>query len=403
MKKIGSLFILTLCFNGYSQLNLVPNPSFEAHNYCAPAVVGNSNPGGVVLQDWYNPNTHTPDYYNACWMTPPPQNFVYQIVDGDGFVGIATYNANFVNVREYVACQLLDTLQTGELYQVSFYARHFSGRSYYASNNLGIHFSDTALHANDPYTFNMNAPSMLEAQVKYFNNEIISDSAHWTLVSGLYQADGGETWLTIGNFNKDEETAQGMEYTNGSAPGTYFVIDMVSVIPLDSLPAGIPAHAGADTTIFINDTAFIGQKISNMPSNWHLLDGTLIATNTAGLYVSPQETTSYVVSHTLNGIFSADTVTVTVIDNLVVEELEEQRFELYPIPNNGSFYLAGRITKGDRLSILSAAGKTVFETELDNSGHQLLINSKLNSGIYFVLIRSKEGVEQFKSKIVIIE
>jgi hypothetical protein len=249
----------------------------------------------------------------------------------------------------------------------------------------------------------MNAPSMLEAQVKYFNNEIISDSAHWTLVSGLYQADGGETWLTIGNFNKDEETAQGMEYTNGSAPGTYFVIDMVSVIPLDSLPAGIPAHAGADTTIFINDTAFIGQKISNMPSNWHLLDGTLIATNTAGLYVSPQETTSYVVSHTLNGIFSADTVTVTVIDNLVVEELEEQRFELYPIPNNGSFYLAGRITKGDRLSILSAAGKTVFETELDNSGHQLLINSKLNSGIYFVLIRSKEGVEQFKSKIVIIE
>jgi hypothetical protein len=84
-------------------------------------------------------------------------------------------------------------------------------------------------------------------------------------------------------------------------------------------------------------------------------------------------------------------------------ESVENYYKLYPVPNNGSFYLAGRITKGDRLSILSAAGKTVFETELDNSGHQLLINSKLNSGIYFVLIRSKEGVEQFKSKIVIIE
>jgi hypothetical protein len=178
---------------------------------------------------------------------------------------------------------------------------------------------------------------------------------------------------------------------------------MVSVIPLDSIPEGIPAHAGADTTIFINDTAFIGQKISNMPSNWYLLDGTPLASNTAGLYVSPQETTTYVVSHTLNGIFSADTVTVTVIDNLVVEELEEQRFELYPVPNNGSFYIEGRFTTGDKLYVLSTAGKTVFETELDDSGQLLLIDSQLNSGIYFVLIRSKEGVEQFKSKIVIIE
>jgi hypothetical protein len=400
MRKLFFILFSIFWLNGISQVNLVPNPSFENQLYCNPVdhLLGNG-----VLIDWYNPNTCTPDYYNMCWLAPPPQNFVYQLVDGDGFVGIATYDPNGSNGREYVACQLLDTLQTGKLYHVSFYARIFYGHSRFASNNLGIHFSDTTLHAGNMYLFNLNTPPLLEAQVKYFNNEIISDSAHWTLVSGLYQAHGGETWLTIGNFNTDAQTTQGIEYTDGVAWQTYFVIDMVSVIPLDSLPEGIPAHAGADTTIFINDTAFIGQKISNMPSNWHLLDGTLIATNTAGLYVSPQETTSYVVSHTLNGIFSADTVTVTVIDNLVVEELEEQRFELYPIPNNGSFYLAGRITKGDRLSILSAAGKTVFETELDNSGHQLLINSKLNSGIYFVLIRSKEGVEQFKSKIVIIE
>jgi hypothetical protein len=328
---------------------------------------------------------------------------VYQLVDGDGFIGICTYNANFVNLHEYVACQLLDTLQTGKLYQVSFYARIFYSRSRFASNNLGIHFSDTALHANDPYTFNMNAPSMLEAQVKYFNNEIISDSAHWTLVSGLYEAQGGETWLTIGNFNTDEETAQGMEYTDGVAPGTYFVLDMVSVIPLDSLPGGIPAHAGADTTIFINDTAFIGQKISNMPSNWSLLDGTPLASNTAGLYVSPQETTSYVVSHTLNGIFSADTVTVTVIDNLVVEELEEQRFELYPIPNNGNFKLVGELEAGDLFYILDLNGKLLEKRTIEYNCMEIEIKTQLSEGTYITLLKDANETVKYRNKIILIK
>ena len=399
MKLFLSTFLL-MSFGVFGQVNLVPNPSFENQLYCNPVdhLLGNG-----VLIDWYNPNTSTPDYYNMCWLTPPPQNFVYQLVDGDGFIGICTYNANFVNLHEYVACQLLDTLQTGKLYQVSFYARIFYSRSRFASNNLGIHFSDTALHANDPYTFNMNAPSMLEAQVKYFNNEIISDSAHWTLVSGLYEAQGGETWLTIGNFNTDEETAQGMEYTDGVAPGTYFVLDMVSVIPLDSLPGGIPAHAGADTTIFINDTAFIGQKISNMPSNWFLLDGTPLASNTAGLYVSPQETTSYVVSHTLNGIFSADTVTVTVIDNLVVEELEEQRFELYPIPNNGNFKLVGELEAGDLFYILDLNGKLLEKRTIEYNCMEIEIKTQLSEGTYITLLKDANETVKYRNKIILIK
>ena len=399
MKLFLSIFLL-MSFGVFGQVNLVPNPSFENQLYCNPVdhLLGNG-----VLIDWYNPNTSTPDYYNMCWLTPPPQNFVYQLVDGDGFIGICTYNANFVNLHEYVACQLLDTLQTGKLYQVSFYARIFYSRSRFASNNLGIHFSDTALHANDPYTFNMNAPSMLEAQVKYFNNEIISDSAHWTLVSGLYEAQGGETWLTIGNFNTDEETAQGMEYTDGVAPGTYFVLDMVSVIPLDSLPGGIPAHAGADTTIFINDTAFIGQKISNMPSNWSLLDGTPLASNTAGLYVSPQETTSYVVSHTLNGIFSADTVTVTVIDNLGVEENNFSKIKAFPVPNNGIFKLQGNLKAKDLIQIVNLEGKPLEAIKIEQDSSETQISTTLSSGTYMVLLKDSNEVVKYRNKIVVIK
>jgi hypothetical protein len=83
------------------------------------------------------------------------------------------------------------------------------------------------------------------------------------------------------------------------------------------------------------------------------LDGTLIATNTAGLYVSPQETTTYVVSHTLNGIFSADTVTVTVIDNLGVEENNFSKIKAFPVPNNGIFKLQGNLKAKDLIQIVN--------------------------------------------------
>jgi hypothetical protein len=400
MRKLFFILFSIFWLNGISQVNLVPNPSFENQLYCNPVdhLLGNG-----VLIDWYNPNTCTPDYYNMCWLAPPPQNFVYQLVDGDGFVGIATYDPNGSNGREYVACQLLDTLQTGKLYHVSFYARIFYGHSRFASNNLGIHFSDTTLHAGNMYLFNLNTPPLLEAQVKYFNNEIISDSAHWTLVSGLYQAHGGETWLTIGNFNTDAQTTQGIEYTDGVAWQTYFVIDMVSVIPLDSLPEGIPAHAGADTTIFINDTAFIGQKISNMPSNWHLLDGTLIATNTAGLYVSPQETTTYVVSHTLNGIFSADTVTVTVIDNLGVEENNFSKIKAFPVPNNGIFKLQGNLKAKDLIQIVNLEGKPLEAIKIEQDSSETQISTTLSSGTYMVLLKDSNEVVKYRNKIVVIK
>ncbi len=383
----------------WAQPNLVPNPSFENQSNCAPQIAGNL--GGGVLLDWYNPNIATPDYFNNCWMIPPPQNFHYQIADGDGFVGIAIYDPNGSNGREYVACQLLDTLQSGKLYRVSFYARIFYGHARFASNNLGIHFSDTALHSSNGKVFNYFTPPRLEAQVKYFNNEVISDSAHWSLISGLYQAQGSETWLTIGNFNLDSETTQGVEYTDGIVWQTYFVVDMVSVIPLDSIPEGIPAKAGADTTIFINDTAFIGQKISNMPSNWHLLDGTPIATNTAGLYVSPQVTTTYVVSHTLNGLFSADTVTVTVIDNLGLEELNQKIFTLYPVPNKGTFTIQGELYQGDHIGVFNLDGKEVYSQQINVDGNLLEVQTPLLSGVYFIRVTDETSKLKYHNKIVI--
>ncbi len=50
----------------------------------------------------------------------------------------------------------------------------------------------------------------------------------------------------------------------------------------------------------------------------------------------------------------------------------ETNYKLFPVPNNGSFYLEGSFAAGDKLSIFTPEGKTVFDKELDNSVNKLL-------------------------------
>jgi hypothetical protein len=238
--------------------------------------------------------------------------------------------------------------------------------------------------------------------VKYFNNEVISDTSSWTLVRGLYQAHGGEKYLTLGNFNTDAQTTQGMEYMDGTAWRTYSLLDLVSVIPLDSIPGGILADAGPDTTIYINDTAFIGQKISNMPAVWHKLDGTPVATNTAGVYVSPQETTTYVITQTVNGVFSSDTVTVFVINNLGLLEDKGSKVQLYPVPNNGNFQLRGKLNTADQIQIFHIDGKIMLEETIKEASDFKALETALNSGTYVLILKNKEGQLIYRNQVIVI-
>lgn len=181
----------------WSQANLVPNSSFElSDNYPPMTQIGDQfAPNNANIYGWYNPNTASPDYYSAVNNQLMLQ---YTLPENLGFIGIATYGveqpAQYNDAREYISCQLIDTLKENKYYHVSFYSRVGFVYTRFASNNLGVHFSDTALHANDWFYFN------LESQVKYFNNEIIDDTSQWTWVSGIYQAHGGEQFVTLGNF-----------------------------------------------------------------------------------------------------------------------------------------------------------------------------------------------------------
>lgn len=391
MKSIFLIFLL-LSSRLICQTNLVPNPSFESINSCPPLV--DNLAGGGVLQNWFNPNSLSPDYFNMCAF-PEIQDSQSPHSDS-AYIGITTYDPLGSNVREYVSVQLIDTLIQGKLYWIEFYTSVFEGFARFSSNNLAVHFSDTALHSTNPYYFD------LDASIKYFNNEVIEDSSNWVKVSGIYQAHGGEQFLTLGNFNTDFETIQGMEYLDGTiAWQAYYIIDDVSVIPLDSIVGGISVNAGPDQTVYIGDTAFIGEKITNLPANWFKLDGTPVASNTAGLYVSPDETTTYVVTMSLNGFYSSDTVTVFV-EGLGLAENSFGQWDIAPNPNKGTFSVQLKQALTDLLDVLvlDNQGRKVAQESVPAFSKSCTLQTTLAPGVYFLQLSSGNNSSEMKRVVV---
>jgi hypothetical protein len=268
---------------------------------------------------------------------------------------------------------------------VDFYSLHWNDLAHFLTNNVGIHFSDTALHSNTGDYFN------LDAQVKYFNNELVQNEMQWVKTSGIYEAIGGEKYMTVGNFNSDVETDFICQLPFWPATGRgYVLLDKFSVTPLDSIPGGLQVYAGIDQSICPGDTVFIGEKISNLPAYWYMLDGTVVDTNTAGVYVHPSVTTTYVVTMTINGVYSTDTVTVTV-GCAGIDEPEKPSFKIGPNPNNGHFTINGQFSEGDLISIVSAEGRVVQTIHINEQTEKQNIDLDLNLGIYLLQISTPQG------------
>jgi hypothetical protein len=398
---IRFLFIISFSSTLFGQYNLVPNSSFETCLNCPNyGVIGDQfTSNNVILPNWNNPGAGvaSPDYL-VCNTTNP------QAQDGNNIVGIGTFISPFEeiqwqNVREYMQCELIDSLIFKENYLITFYSLvgvpSNSGNGAFISNNFGVHFSDTLLHSEDPYVIQLNS------QIKYFKNEIISDTSTWTKVSGIYVADGGEKFMTVGNFNTDLETDYKCIWSFWPATGfTYMWLDNFSVTPLDSIPGGLQVNAGNDQSICIGDTVFIGEKISNLPANWYLLDGTIVDTNTAGVYVHPSVTTTYVVTMTINGVYSTDTVTVTV-GCAGVDELEKPSFRIGPNPNDGTFVVSGTFREGEQIILNTLDGKRVHSQVLPSNSEQEHVRTKLSPGSYFLEVWTAQGSRCFRDKIVI--
>ena len=226
MRKIFIVIFLYLVSNANAQ-NLVLNPSFEDTIACLPSTYV------MPCRFWYTASNNTPDYFSEqpdfnC-MIPAPQGTVgYQYArTGIAYVGLFTFfNPPFNNQREYIGGILSDTLKQGHEYCVSFYvsvAEEFK----YVVDGIGLYLSvDSAVD----YTINTNLSFI--PQISNPSGNIIYDTLNWVQISGTYIANGGEKYLTIGNFKDDANTM--IDSVNFNAPlsaySAYVFIDDVSVI-----------------------------------------------------------------------------------------------------------------------------------------------------------------------------
>jgi len=202
--------------------NLVNNPSFEEFTQCPTPNIF------IGVTDWYVLPNHlgTPDYYNSCSTHPlssVPTNLLGTQIPyyGDAYIGVWCYNSSTENLREYVQTELQSSLIAGQTYYISFYVSLIDVAKY-AVNNIGAALTIDPL-IGDNTLQNLNFIPQINSL------EIISDKVNWTQISGVYQAIGGERFLTLGNFYTDEQTSKLYLDVPGEYNHSYYLIDNVTV------------------------------------------------------------------------------------------------------------------------------------------------------------------------------
>lgn len=249
MKKLLT-YIIILNFSFCYGQNLVPNGDFETYTDC-PTTQGLL----PYASPWSNIASLTPDYYHTCssdLQSDVPTNLTgYQIPhSGNGYVGIFAFQvSSSPNVREYISIQLEETLQNEQEYHLQFYLS-LSNNSQFAITTIGAYFSESDALPMNQFILNVT-PQIVNS------TQALTDTTSWTLITGTYIATGGEQYLTIGNFEDDDNS--GLQQVNGGISNSaYYYIDDVCVSN-DSLSCLIPTsiydrHETNEFNIYPNPT-----------------------------------------------------------------------------------------------------------------------------------------------------
>ena len=186
MKKAIIIILLIWVYTKiYSQTNLVNNGDFE--NYTSiPLNFGSIN----LATGWNNLNVHyqylnyaNPDYYYIGGFMGFGIGFINPY-SGNGQAGLCWAYNNGLYWREYISTFLITSLDTGRMYNLSFYIYHNiwgytnSPSSVFSQscNNLGIHFSTNSLVQNTSEPIFVNPQVEIDTMINYTNNWV-----HFTL------------------------------------------------------------------------------------------------------------------------------------------------------------------------------------------------------------------------------
>lgn len=251
------LILLLAMLPCIGQHNLVYNPSFEDYRDCPHKIDALGTL--TIVEAWFQPTKGSADYFNVCGSKdcgiPKNKLGVQHAHSGLGMCGIYCSKTDY---REYLQTQLKEPLVAGERYRLTF----FVSLSEYSSGSvatIGGLFTknrpeDTVrsvlmkkeIRNINPFVHETVATYYEPQVVNHFNNVLV-DTRNWTCISGTFVAEGGEEFLTIGNFYPaSRSNVTDLDSLTYLLPGAYYYIDDVSVVCLtcgekqnDNIPSKI--------------------------------------------------------------------------------------------------------------------------------------------------------------------
>lgn len=249
------VFILPILTIGQ---NVVKNPSFELNNNC-PEEMGNLSQD---VKNWSVSSLGTTDYFNTCSNSMGvPKNFngSQEAKFGEGYAGLYMYAPN--DYREYLQAELLETLEKGSIYNVSFYIS-LSDISDYAIKDFEILFSSKRVieATKKPLTRLMNnsKKGSFYNFVRKSSPGFYQDKLGWTLISAEFTAKGTENFITLGNFKSNSLTRLHEKKNGSGRKAAYYYLDMVSVTLTEH--AAILEEYKLNKVYVFNDVEFITDK-----------------------------------------------------------------------------------------------------------------------------------------------
>lgn len=275
-------------------------------------------------KNWFAPTGGSVDIYrdhaicndNSVFNIEPKLRFCVQTVSGSYAVGF--FPILYTGYMEHITGTLSEPLVAGETYEVSFYLKFFVFDSSYVAASKGIGFKFTTT----PYVFGY-FDSLGEKPLPFYDelfkdNKVFADfeideyvtDTMWQKYNALYQARGGEKYITFGRFaypndrriirqvqlfrnvkhrnrairildkNKSlvvKQFAEPSQFFRVSTPENYYLLDRVSVVHKDREKEEIEANGligrngdktisnqPKDLKVFRIDPGFVGDLTFNL-------------------------------------------------------------------------------------------------------------------------------------------
>ncbi len=225
---LAAILVTGIAYNQEIE-NMVPNPGFEE-------ISGKISKVGQIdkANGWISGTAQNADLFSKRSKDPnsqvPNNKFgMEEPMDGNGnnYAGIVVFSHNNKIPRSYVTTKLTTPMKKGMKYCVSFHVS-LAEFSKYNSNNIAAHFSKRQ------YNFEEKVNIIEEPHVKHVDNVVFKATYNWDKICGVYTSTGGEKYITLGNFENNENTISEKNKIDKDLKGTpvigaYYYLDNIQV------------------------------------------------------------------------------------------------------------------------------------------------------------------------------